>query len=283
MSTDANATASAARRPLVGLALGSGSARGWAHIGAIHALEEAGIRPDFLSGSSIGAVVGAAYAAGQLDSLEQWALAMRRRDVASLMDVAPGGGLLRGNRLLTFLRDHFHDRPISDLDIPFAAVATSMHTGAEVWLREGSTIDAAWASMALPGMLPPVERDGALLIDGGVVNPVPLSLARAMGADLLIAVDLNSDLSARWRREPAQRRTRRVPEFVEVVQSSLTIMQVQITRSRMAGEPADVVIAPRLGHFGLLDFDKAQEAIAEGREAVARVSDTLELLGIPAK
>jgi NTE family protein len=260
--------------------LGSGSARGWSHIGVIHALERAGVRPDIVCGTSIGAVVGAAYAAGALDRLEQWALGLRKRDVASLMDVGPGGGLLRGKKLLALFRDGIEDRPLSDLEIPFATVATSLQTGAEVWLRDGSTIDAVWASIALPGLLPPVEREGSLLVDGGLVNPVPVSLARAMGADVLIAVDLGADISGRLRRSETPRKGLPVPAVVEVVQSSISIMQTRITRSRMAGEPADVVVAPRLGHLGLLDFQEASQAIAEGEQAVARVSDALSSLDL---
>jgi NTE family protein len=264
----------------VGLALGSGSARGWAHIGVIHALERAKIRPDIVCGTSIGALVGAAYAAGELDRLEQWALGLRKRDVASLMDIGPGAGLLRGKKLLAFFRDNVEDRALSDLDTPFATVATSLQTGAEVWLRDGSMLDAVWASIALPGLLPPVERDGSLLVDGGLVNPVPVSLGRAMGADVLIAVDLGSDISGRLRRNETQRKGLRVPAVVDVVQSSITIMQVRIARSRMAGEPADVVVAPRLGHLGLLDFQEARQAIEEGEQAVARIADALSSLDL---
>jgi NTE family protein len=141
-------------------------------------------------------------------------------------------------------------------------------------------LDAVWASIALPGLLPPVERDGSLLVDGGLVNPVPVSLGRAMGADVLIAVDLGSDISGRLRRNETQRKGLRVPAVVDVVQSSITIMQVRIARSRMAGEPADVVVAPRLGHLGLLDFQEARQAIEEGEQAVARVADALSSLDL---
>ncbi len=266
------------RLPVVGLALGSGSARGWAHIGVIRALEDSGIRPDVVCGTSIGAVVGAAYVAGELDNLEKWALALRRRDVAALMDVGPGLGLLRGQRLLRFFHDHVGDRTLADLDTPFAAVATSLRTGAEIWLKDGLVLDAVWPSMALPGLLPPVDREGELLVDGGLVNPVPVSLARAMGADFVIAVDLNSDIAGRLHSQETRLEEHRVPGAIEVVQSSITIMQVRIARSRMAGEPADVVVAPRLGHLGLLDFQEGEQAIAEGRHAVARVSDALAML-----
>ena len=130
---------SASVRPRVGLALGSGSARGWAHIGVIRALEAAGIHPDFVCGTSIGALVGAAYAAGELDRFEQWVLGLGIREVVAFMDVSLRSGLLKGERLMDFFRHNFVDRPIEELAMPFAAVATALHTGAECWLRRSST------------------------------------------------------------------------------------------------------------------------------------------------
>lgn len=286
---------SAPRRPKVGLALGGGSARGWAHVGVIRALERAGIHADVVCGTSIGALVGAAYAAGDLDHFEQWVLGMGITDVVSLMDVSWGGGLLKGERLMSFLREHFVDRPVEELPVPFAAVATELHTGTEVWLRSGSTIEAVRASIALPGLFTPVTLDGQLLVDGGLVNPVPVSLARAMGADVVIAVDLSSDLMGRHLREPPlveapagpfgewfrklhdnlgtlvpvrSDNSSGLPSMLDVLASSINIMQVRITRSRMAGEPPDVIIAPRLAHLNLLDFHRAKEAIEEGKRAV---------------
>ena len=161
----------------VGLALGSGSARGWAHIGVIRALEQAGIRPDLVCGSSIGALVGAAYAAGELDRLEQWVLDLGVGDVVGFMDVSLTGGLFKGDRLMDHFRRGFADRPIEELAVPFAAVATSLHNGAEIWLRRGSTLDAVRASIAVPGLFAPVLCEGSVLVDGGLVNPVPVSLA----------------------------------------------------------------------------------------------------------
>ncbi len=209
------ASVDALRRPRVGLALGSGSARGWAHIGVIRALEQAGIRPDVVCGTSIGALVGAAYAAGELDRLEQWVLGLRISDVAAFVDVSLRSGLLKGERLMDFFRRNFADRPIEDLAMPFAAVATSLHTGAELWLRRGSVLDAVRTSIAVPGLFAPVLCEGSVLVDGGLVNPVPVSLARAMGADVLIAVDLASDILGRHlRTDPpprsAGRRRRRL-------------------------------------------------------------------------
>ena len=185
------------RKPRVGLALGSGSARGWAHIGVIRALEQAGIHPDIVCGTSIGALVGAAYAAGDLDRLEQWVMGLRVRDIVAFMDVSLRCGLFKGERLIDFFRRHFADRPIEELSIPFAAVATALHGGAEVWMRSESTLEAVRASIALPGLFAPIFRNDVLLVDGGLVNPVPVSLARAMGADVVVAVDLCSDLLGR--------------------------------------------------------------------------------------
>ena len=307
-------------QPVIGLALGSGSARGWAHIGVIRALEAAGIRPDLVCGSSIGAVVGAAYALGELDRFEQWATGLTGRTVLSFMDFKLSGGMLKGEKVIEFFRRNFSDRDIEKLDMPFAAVATALHSGTEVWLRSGSTADAVRASMALPGLFTPAQREGRLLVDGGLVNPVPVSLARAMGADVVIAVDLNADILSRHLRSPVRapepepvtqaleedaahaegaapwmRRLQdgfvsllpangpereRLPSLLEVVMGSVNIMQVRITRSRMAGEPPEVVIAPRLAHLGLLDFYRAEEAIAEGRQAAEGALPFLRQLGL---
>ena len=296
---------SAPRAPLVGLALGSGSARGWAHIGVIRALEHAGIRPDLVCGTSIGALVGAAYAAGELKRLEQWVVGLEFKDVVAFMDVSLGRGLLKGERLMDFFRRNFADRPIEKLSMPFAAVATSLHTGQEVWLRQGSTLDAVRASIAVPGLFTPARHERLVLVDGGLVNPVPVSLARAMGADVVIAVDLGSDILGRHLRAhspveaPAGEVSEwlrklqgnlgalipkhspdepRMPSMSEVLNTSIDIMQVRISRSRMAGEPPDLVVAPRLAHFNLLDFQRAKEAIEEGKLAVERVAHNLRAL-----
>lgn len=291
-----------AQRPRVGLALGSGSARGWAHIGVIRALEEAGIRPDIVCGTSIGALVGAAYAAGELARLESWVCGLRTKDMVGLADFGRGGGLLRGDRLMQFFGGHVADRPIEQLELPFAAVATSLQTGAEVWLREGSTLDAVRASIALPGIFTPVRREGALLVDGGMSNPIPVSLARAMGADVVIAVDLGSDLLGRRFRTSAEgadsaghwmRRLRDnlgalaprkspgeppMPALTDVLGASMDIVLVRIARSRLAGDPPEVLVTPRLAHLRLFDFHRATEAIAEGRLALERVAHSLDVL-----
>lgn len=299
------------RRRKVGLALGGGSARGWAHIGVLRALEESGVRPDLVCGTSIGALVGAAYAVGELDRLENWVRSMGVGDVLRFLDFRLSTGLLKGERLTQYLRDNFSDLPIEDMPVPFAAVATALSTGAEVWLREGSIVDAVRASIALPGIFTPIMSEGRVLVDGGLVNPVPVSLARAMGADVVIAVDLNSDVLGRYLSGPAANEADELqeaiasaaateaepssntdPGFVErlksgldrllaersagksempsmfsVLASSLNIMQVRISRSRMAGDPPDALITPRLGHMSLYDFHRGAEAIEEGRRA----------------
>ena len=201
-SPSSSPSAHARRAPVIGVALGSGSARGWAHLGVLRALEQAGIRPGVVCGTSIGALVAGAHVLGSRDKLQQWVLSLSRRDVVSFMDFSLGGGLLKGEKLTAFLRSHIEDRAIEELDTPFAAVATGLHTGEEIWLREGSVADAVRASIALPGLFTPLWRDGRLLVDGGLVNPVPVSLARALGADIVIAVDLNADLLGRHLRPP---------------------------------------------------------------------------------
>jgi len=294
------------RRPRLGLALGAGSARGWAHVGVIRELEAAGIRPDLVCGTSVGALVAAVYAAGELDPFEEWLLGLGFRDVVALMDVGLGGGLLKGERLMDRFRENFADRSIAELPMPFGAVATSLRTGGEIWLREGSVIDAVRASIALPGLFAPALHEGEVLVDGGLANPVPVSLARAMGAELVIAVDLTSDVLGRHLHpnapadEPApesgdwMRRLRdyvagflpsrtnaepRMPSVLEVLTSSINIMQVRIARSRMAGDPPELVIAPRLSHLGPLEYHRAKEAIEEGRHAVERVAHSLSAFG----
>jgi NTE family protein len=282
------------QRPRIGLALGSGSARGWAHIGVIRALEGAGLAPDIVCGTSIGALVGAAYAAGAIERLEPWVKSLTWQTVMSLLDVRVTGGLIEGNRLVEFFRARFEDRGIGQLPKTFGCVATELATGHEVWLREGPVIEAVRASIALPGLLTPAVRDGRLLVDGGLVNPVPVSLCRAMGAEVVVAVDLNWDLVGRRHRiandaagaegagegllQSMLAKFRGVgaaglaemPSMLDVLTTSLNIMQVRITQSRLAGEPADVMIRPRLSGIAAMDYHRAAAAIAEGERAAAQ-------------
>jgi NTE family protein len=257
------------RRPRIGIALGAGSARGWAHIGVLQALRKSGIEPEVVCGTSIGALVGAVYAGNRLDELEEWVGSLTWRKVVGFFDLAFSSGLLKGNRLFTFLRGGFLDRNIEDLHRPFAAVATDLESGREVWLRSGSVADAVRASVATPGLFTPWrDGDDRLLVDGALVNPVPVSLARAMGADFVIAVDLSSSLIGRYTNSPQGTNPVKGPSMVEIMTGSLNIMSIRITRSRLAGEPADALIQPRLGHLGLLEYHRGAEAMAEGRAAV---------------
>ena len=192
------------RRPKLGIALGSGSARGWAHIGVLLALAEHGIAPDFIAGCSMGAMVGAAFAAGRIGQLETWALSLDWKRVVGLLDLGLRGGLIKGERLLDMFQGQFVECQFSELALPFAAVATDLATGKELWLREGKVSDAVRASCTVPGLFQPVLRDGRYVVDGSVVNPIPVSLCRAMGAEVVIAVDLGSHMDRRFPLDPQE-------------------------------------------------------------------------------
>lgn len=281
----------------LGLALGSGAARGWAHIGVIRGLVEAGYKPDLIAGCSIGAFVGAVCANNDLDKLEEWVYGLTWQDVVKLLDPSWAGGLIKGEKLITFFQRHFLDHNFADLAMPFACVATDLANGREVWLSEGSVAAAVRASIAMPGLFTPAEYDGRLLVDGALVNPVPVSLCRSMGADIVIAVDLGADLVGRaLRREELnavqtssdgflQRVRRRLgldshgealPSMMAVMTSSINIMQSRIARSRLAGEPADLLLTPQLGMLGLMDYHRGREAMEEGRAAVQRMLPAIE-------
>lgn len=296
-------------RPTIGLALGAGIARGWAHIGVLRRLVEAGLQPDIICGTSIGALVGGVHAAGHLDTLEEWARHLSRRRMFRYLDLSLGsGGLIGGKRLTKILREHCDDVVIEEMPLRFAAVTTELATGHEIWVRRGSLVEAITASYALPGIFPPVRIENRWLVDGAMVNPVPVSVCRALGARLVIAVNLNGDvfgknnlaievadeevqfdeLLQRIRDNPREAlnpstlmmrqifgRRAGVPSVFSVMMSSLNIVQDRLNRSRMAGDPADVDIVPRLGHIGLLEFDRAEESIEEGRQATERALPAL--------
>ncbi len=288
--------------------LGSGSARGWAHIGVIRQLVGMGIEPDVVCGTSVGALVGAAYVIGKLDALESWALGITSRNMVRYLDpgMIPGGGFIGGKRLMSFLRSRFGDARIEDLPRKFGAVATDLKSGREVWLTSGPIWDAVRASIALPGIITPWHLNDQWLVDGGVVNPVPVSLCRSLGAKTILAVNLNADIVGRHfeekRRELKKtsktrteatllhkmrvRMKQRIPEgapgLFDVLAGSVNIMQHQITRGKMEDEAPDVAIAPQLARIGLLEFDRAREAIAEGRASVRAVEETLRALSPPA-
>lgn len=297
-----------AARPSIGLALGGGAARGFAHIGVIRALIVRGIIPDVIVGTSIGAVAGGSYAARQLDSLETWARGLTVRRVLGHLDISlSGSGLIRGDHLAQRLETALADQRIDDLPLRFAAIATEFNTGHEIWLTRGRLTDALRASYALPGIFPPVLIGGRWLVDGALVNPVPVSAARALGARLVIAVNLNSDLFGRgtiiashgsdeeddaayalprsnrlfgmFRRERLIRRQligrRGRPGISSVMIEAFNVMQDRITRARLAGDPPDVLISPRLGPIGWFDFHRAAEAIAIGTEATEKSIDAV--------
>ena len=290
------------RKPRIGLALGSGSARGWAHIGAIRALEERGVKPDLICGTSIGALVGAVYASGQLDQLESWVTGLAWTQVVRLMDLTWKGGLIRGQRLFNLFRATFRDRELAELDIPFGAIATELGTGREIWLRQGKLFDVVRASIATPGLFTPVIYNGSVLVDGGLVNPVPVSMCRALGAEIVIAVDLSwgklgpyrnlgrelpppAPEPSRWleRLRPgrlggvrAQGGEPVIPSIFEVFSTALDIVEQRVARSRLSGEPADVLITPLLPNFGTMEYHRAKEAIAEGRAAVERMMPLIQ-------
>ncbi|HEY9538836.1 MAG TPA: patatin-like phospholipase family protein [Kiloniellaceae bacterium] len=292
-------------RPRIGLALGSGAARGWAHLGVIRALARHGIEPDVIVGTSIGAVVGGVHLAGKADALEAWARTLTRLRMISYMDFrVRAGGMIGGRHLIDALRQNVGEIRIEELGIPFVAVATDLVTGHEVWLREGDLVNAIRTSFSLPGVFEPVQHQDRWLVDGALVNPVPVSVCRALGVQMVIAVNLNADILGKERRigsavptvagfdllnelnehedevkrgtigSLARRLFRREPthpSMFGVMISSLGIVQDRISRSRLAGEPPDVHITPRLGTIGLFEFDRADEIIAEGEAAVERV------------
>jgi len=319
-SADANSPVKPeATRPSIGLALGGGAARGFAHIGVMRTLAAHGIVPDVIVGTSIGAVVGGCYAARQLDNFETWARGLKIRSIFSYLDISlSGSGLISGGHLAAKLNETLADGRIEDLPIRFAAIATEFNTGHEIWLTRGRVADALRASYALPGIFPPVRIGGRWLVDGALVNPVPVSAARALGARLVIAVNLNADLFGRgtiiadhgsddeddnaaaelakphglrgmFSGEHSLRRqlfgSRGRPGIPTVMVEAFNVMQDRITRARLAGDPPDVLISPRLGKVGWFDFHRANDAIALGAEATEKalegITEAIEGLSQP--
>ena len=304
----------------IGLALGSGSSRGWSHIGVIQALGELGIEPDIVCGTSAGAIVGAAYVANNLENLERWALSITKFETAKLFELKKSfNGFVNNKRLQQFLIQHVADKNIriETLEKRFATVATDLETGREVWLNKGCLLTAIWPSFALPGLFSPVEYESSWLIDGGLVNPVPVSLCRALGAEFVIAVNLNGDLVGRQPQlslakekkikisnksalsssndnnsfvdkvsQYVSSRTPTVftreekiitpPSLFETLAGSVNIVQDRITKSRMAGDPPEILLTPRLADIGLLELYRAEEAIAEGKACVQRMAPEIQ-------
>lgn len=287
----ASRAATSLGRRKVGLALSSGVARGWAHIGAIRALARLGVSFDIVAGCSAGSFVGACYLAQELDGLEAWALSLTKRRIVRYIDLHFGrGSLLSGNRIVEEMRRLLGARRIEDLRNPFVAVATDLTTGHEIWLQNGGLVEAVRASISLPGLLPPMAFGDRTLADGALVDPLPVAPCRALGADLVVAVNLNTDIIGKMVRtsaaprtaigfdpmvlgvqdpvDPDPRKQESQASLFSVMTTSLSIMQDRLTRSRLAGDPPDVQITPRVGHIGLLEFERAREAIAEGEISV---------------
>ena len=289
----------------IGLALGAGAARGWSHIGVMRVLEREGIVPDVIAGSSVGAVVGGCYAAGKLDQLEEFAKSLTKRRVMGLLDFhITGSGLIAGDRLRRLLEHDLLDLRVENLPLRFAAIATELGTGHEIWLTRGPLVEALRASYALPGVFDPTKLGGRWLMDGAIVNPIPVTTARALGADLVICVNLNGDIRIRgtviqshsaeldgsdeiieaateerrrWgvfnvldaaeRMRNRGRRPTSAPGIASVMVDAFNITQDRIARSRLAGDPPDVMIAPKLSPIGLFEFHRAEECIELGKQA----------------
>lgn len=339
----------------IGLALGSGAARGWAHIGVIQALEEMGIEIDIVSGCSIGSYVGAAYASGKLPELAEWVESLTDWQVYALMGVGfHKGGLMSGLKVFQALQDNFSFNTFEELNKPFAAVATDLYSGREVNFMSGSVVEAVRASCAIPGLFPPLLFENRWLVDGGVVNPVPVNMCRMLGADVVIAVNLSADFRPQslvanlidhgnnqkktseffkrsqqqiqqWFKkeedgdaglksdskltEPdlmtdqdflteecleilesanvEQKKLDNIsnadqtivppaPSIINAMTGSLDILSARVTRSRLAGDPPDILIEPQLRDFGMMEFYRAKELIEHGRASVHRIADQIK-------
>jgi NTE family protein len=295
------------KRLTIGLALGCGAARGFAHIGVLRTLLANGIRPDVVTGTSIGAVIAGVYAAGRLDAFEAWARELTRGRVFGYLDFSfSGSGLIGGSRLADDLVRELGDVRFDELPVRVAAIATEVGTGHEIWLTRGRLADAMYASYALPGIFPPYRIGGRWLMDGALVNPVPVSAARSLGARLVIAVNLNADNFGRGTviqnhgpdfDEGLQPSTEPPPESLRgkaeqlfkrrffgspgkpglstVMVDAFNIVQDRITRTRLAADPPDTLIAPRLARFGVFDFHRADEAIKLGVEATEKALENI--------
>ena len=295
----------------IGIALGAGAARGWSHIGVLQELAAHGIVPEIVAGTSIGAVVGGCYAADRLDALDEFVRGLTKRRVFGFIDLSLSGvSLLAGSKLRKSLRDELADRAIESLPKSFAVVATEVGTGHEIWLRKGSVVEAIRASYALPGIFEPVRIDGRWLFDGALVNPVPVTVCRVLGADMVIAVNIIGDNSFRGtvisdslsltqtledfgmsggmddiagkraKETPGTiprnfSRRESAPGIASAVMDAFNITQDRISRSRLAGDPPDVMINARNSHIGLFDFHRGEELIAIGREAARRALEDI--------
>lgn len=283
----------------VSLVLGSGGARGLAHIGIIHWLEEHDYDIRSISGSSMGALVGGVYACGKLDTYEEWARAISKLDIVKLLDVSWGRqGLVEGERIMTALKELVGDHRIEDLPIKYTAVASDIKREKEIWLKKGSLFDAIRASISLPLFLTPFEMNGMKLLDGGILNPVPIAPTFEDHTDLTIAVNLGAPPTERPRPErqtteaaedaPAAGSVRaKINAFIEdltspfqsddsdswqmlsIANQTFDAMQGAIARQKLAAYPPDHTIMIPRNACGTMDFDRADEMIKLGYESAA--------------
>ncbi|MEP3233994.1 MAG: patatin-like phospholipase family protein [Hyphomicrobiales bacterium] len=304
------------QKPSIGLALGGGAAKGWAHIGFMKALDEAGIKPDIITGTSMGAVVGGCWAAGKLDELEDFARSLTQRRVFALLDVSlTGSGLINGSRLAKLLMKNLAGIQIEDLDTSFSCLATELENGNEIWLSRGNLSQSLQASYALPGIFKPVNIDNRWLIDGALVNPVPITACRAMGANYVIGVSLSTAgvgmgtviANSMMNNTPSQTENhdqignmpsaspndedhgdtknsldgqmadekKDAPGISSVLVQSYNIIQDRVARSRLAGDPPDTLIMPSVGDIGMFDFHRAGDAIDAGYAAAQTIVQQL--------
>lgn len=338
-----------ASEPVIGLALGSGAAKGFAHIGVLKVLREMGIRPHVIAGTSMGAFVGAAFAAGKLDSLEDWVRQLDNWKVFSLLDInwTLSGGVIGGIKPFRSFFEGFEFDNIEDLPLPFTAVATDLHSGQEIWLQQGNLQDAVSASCSIPGLLSPKALSGRWLVDGAVVNPVPVNVCRAMGATRVIAIDVMEDGAPAMNREHKEvasivseqsssrdmqhlqeeridmlhpetasvkeveasevqesdggaysnglarlleqgkeqltqfRELRKRPKvsppgMFDTMHQAMAILERRHKRTRMMGSPPDVLIMPKVGDVGGMEFSRATEAIEAGEAEARRLRTWIE-------
>mgnify|MGYP001422791899 FL=1 len=289
----------------IGIALGSGAARGWAHIGVIQALEKLGVKIDVVAGCSIGAYVGAAYASGRLEELKGWASSLTEWQTLSLMGIGiRRGGLASGQKVFDKLSDEFCAATFETMEKPFACVATDLYSGREVVFNKGDVGNSIQASCAIPALFSPIAYNDRWLVDGAVVNPVPVNLCRQLGADFVIAVNLNADFRPlqiaretakheetqeknehffkksqdvvrQWFSPEPKDNNKQAPGILSVMSSSLEILQARVTRSRLAGEPPDILIEPTLTDVGLMEFHRCAELCETGEQVVKRLAEQI--------
>lgn len=288
----------------VSLVLGSGGARGYSHIGVIEELERRGYEIVCVAGSSMGALVGGVYAAGRLQEYRQWVTGLSWVSVFKLMDLTlRGEGTIRGERLLKRLREILGNPLIEELAIPYTAVATDLTHQKEVWFQNGSLLDAIRASIAVPGFFTPVIEEERMLVDGGVLNPIPIIPTVAAHADLIIAVDLNSDVkmpqvslpdtqylnrsgfSDEWHLDGSpqvESEAEEVPALnraagrIDVLLNAVEVMQESLGKYKVAGYPPDMLVGIPKDACRFYEFHRAAEMIELGREITRKQMEKLE-------